>query len=64
MKKQLVFKPRKGRDKIEIVDDIPRRWLEEEDSPLKNKEYYAELQQQEYGRLCTSYYNVSWSLLI
>ena len=42
VKKMLVFHPRKSQDKIEIRDDVPRRWIERseyKDSPkTRNKQ--------------------------
>ena len=55
IKKQLIFRPRKVKDKIEITDDIPRRWKESpETSPPKTKEFFRMKTVKEYQDLQTS----------
>ena len=39
VKKKLIFRPRKGQDKIEFSDDIPSRWKDTQ-SPLKDQQFY------------------------
>ena len=55
VKKMLIFRPRKVQDKIEFTDEIPRRWKEGGDSPVKNKEYYDNLDRDEIQRLKKSF---------
>ncbi len=51
MKKQLVFRPRKDQDVIEVQDSIPRRWKEDSQSPVKDTEYYDRLDEAEIDKL-------------
>eukprot|EP00347_Sterkiella_histriomuscorum_P023671 403333791 len=46
VRKVLIFRPRKVQDKIEISDEIPRRWKEYL-SPVKNQDYYDNLEKDE-----------------
>lgn len=55
VKKVLVFKPRKSKDLIEITDEIPRRWKEKSNSPLKNQAYFDKKDFIEYGKLKESF---------
>ena len=51
VKKQLVFRPRKEQDKIEVQDEFPRRWKEEAKSPVKDQLFYDKLDEAEIEKL-------------
>lgn len=55
VKKVLVFRPRKERDKIEFTDELPRRWKESPDQPLKNTDYFDSLEREEIHKLKMSF---------
>ncbi|CDW80615.1 UNKNOWN [Stylonychia lemnae] len=55
VKKTIVFRPRKEKDKIEFADEIPRRWKEQPNSPLKNTKYFDQLEHHEMEKLQKSF---------